>query len=90
MFTHGLIGHSAPPNERFQIRSLYHCAPIVTDGFAEVVNSTKIPGLALRRYYYGGMSGNNFTYEIPTRNYSTLNYDNYTFWSSARPEYGLG
>ncbi|KAF2660683.1 hypothetical protein K491DRAFT_774588 [Lophiostoma macrostomum CBS 122681] len=88
--SHEHLGINSPPQERFQIRSKYQCAPIVTEGFNELVNSTEIPGLTLRRYFYGGMSGNNFTYEVPTREYSPLNYDNYTWWMSARPEYGIG
>jgi hypothetical protein len=85
-----MIFNSAPPQERFQIRSVYQCAPIVTEGFTELVNSTEVPGLTLRRYFYGGMSGNNFTYQIATHEFSPLQYDNYTWWMSARPEYGLG
>jgi len=82
---------SAPPSERFQFRSVYHCVPLVTKGYSTLYNSTTIPGMTFRRYNYGEIpgSGSNFTYEIPT-NYSSLQWDNYTFWAGARPEYGIG
>ncbi|KAF2470314.1 uncharacterized protein BDR25DRAFT_343088 [Lindgomyces ingoldianus] len=89
MDSHEDFGINAPLAERFKFRSVYHCAPIVTEGFSELYNSTNIPGMTFRRYNYGGFAGSNYTFEVPT-NLSTLQYDNYTFWQSSRPDYGVG
>lgn len=63
--SHDDFGVNAPPSERILMRSVLHCAPIVTDGFSSV-------GENYTAYNYGqttqqlrlGYPGN-FTYEAP-------------------------
>jgi hypothetical protein len=49
------LGINAPPENRFQMRFVHHCAPINTDGFSNVtgkMNSTEL----FRQYWYGNVS----------------------------------
>jgi len=48
------LGINAPPENRFQMRFVHHCAPIVTEGYSNVsgkVNSTEL----YRQYWYGSV-----------------------------------
>lgn len=58
------FGINAPPKNRFQLRMVHHCAPIVTQGFTNASvgeNTTE----TFQRYYYGALStGINFTHEV--------------------------
>jgi hypothetical protein len=86
--SHYDLGINAPPEQRFQLRLFQQCAPLVTEGFTETVDS---PMGKLARYYYGNLLGYNstFTYQMPL-NWSLSNMDNYTYRGSARPDYALG
>ncbi|KAM7193957.1 hypothetical protein V8F33_007463 [Rhypophila sp. PSN 637] len=60
------LGINAPPEERFQFRQVYSCAPLQTDGYTE--HRTGI-NRNFTRYYYGpGVIGgeitHNFTHEV--------------------------
>ncbi|KAM7215866.1 hypothetical protein V8F06_008722 [Rhypophila decipiens] len=60
------LGINAPPEERFQFRQVYSCAPLQTDGYTE--HRTGI-NRNFTRYYYGpgvigGEIATNFTHEV--------------------------
>lgn len=69
------LGINAPAKDRFQVRMLHHCAPIVTEGFTNTsvgANTSEI----FQRYWYGGLVPPiNFTQEVSlneTDSYKTL------------------
>ncbi|KAF2183496.1 hypothetical protein K469DRAFT_689964 [Zopfia rhizophila CBS 207.26] len=96
--SHDDLGINAPPKERFQMRYVYQCAPIVSEGFKQTLkrsNDSDVPEVV--QYFYGNLTYGagaateytGFTYEV-LKNYTNLNLPGYTSPASARPEYGLG
>ncbi|KAH7113242.1 hypothetical protein B0J11DRAFT_595485 [Dendryphion nanum] len=88
------LGINRPEDERFQMRYVHHCAPIVSQGHKTILNrSNDVP---VAQYWYGnatyskGFQGyTGFTYEV-LKNYTNLDLPGYTSAVSARPEYELG
>jgi hypothetical protein len=82
------LGVNAKAEDRFQVRFLHHCAPIVTEGFSrlEIVNNTE-----MMRYYYAGYGEEvqaNFTQEMFTD--ADNSYQEYgTHKARARANYGI-
>ncbi|KAF2655639.1 hypothetical protein K491DRAFT_678705 [Lophiostoma macrostomum CBS 122681] len=100
MDSHYDLGINSPPHERFQLRYVHHCAPIVSQGYKKVLersNDSNVPEIV--QYFYGnltyGLGAANpdeytgFTYEV-LKNFTNLNLPGYTTAASARPEYRIG
>lgn len=100
--SHNDLGINAPPKDRFQLRFVHQCAPVVTEGFSELYNAefyasngSLIPELPVMRYYYGNITfpdADNYTgfsYEVPY-NFSNMHIEGYSSAASARPDYDLG
>lgn len=49
------LGINAPPENRFQMRFVHHCAPIVTEGFSNVTGKANTSAI-YRQYWYGNVS----------------------------------
>ncbi|KAF2737471.1 hypothetical protein EJ04DRAFT_550620 [Polyplosphaeria fusca] len=88
--SHADLGINSRPEDRFEVRFLHHCAPIVTEGFRknETVNGTE-----MTRYYYGPLSYGeevqaDFTQEIAVN--ASNSYQEYrTYKARARADYGI-
>lgn len=93
MDSHGDLGLNSPKENRFQMRIIHHCAPLVTEGFSEpyVANDTDIMTM---RYYYGAINSRaNYTQEFPMLNETFDIYNESTYRpgrSRPRYDYGLG
>ncbi|OCL08920.1 hypothetical protein AOQ84DRAFT_388517 [Glonium stellatum] len=100
--SHHDLGINAPPKDRFQLRFVHQCAPVVSEGFSAIYNAgiyapnnTLVPGLPVMRYYYGNVTFHDpdnytgFSYEVPY-NFSNMHIEGYTSAVSARPDYDLG
>jgi hypothetical protein len=65
--THDDLGINTPPEDRFEIRLVDHCAPLVISGHKAEVNVTLREGYVVpyARYYYGRRErqNTNYTYE---------------------------
>jgi hypothetical protein len=48
------LGINAPPENRFQMRFVHHCAPVVTEGYSNVSGKVNSTGL-YRQYWYGSV-----------------------------------
>ncbi len=88
MNSHDDLGINSAPEDRFLFRLVHQCAPLVTQGFSSLSNTSSGP---VMRYYYGQLNANlaNFTYQMPV-NYSLSNIEGYTDRGSARVDYNLG
>ncbi|GAP83325.1 hypothetical protein SAMD00023353_0203250 [Rosellinia necatrix] len=62
--THFDLGVNAPPDERFQFKTVLHCAPLTTKGYRS--SYTGWDNQTFSRYFYGETPSGNFTYEYPT------------------------
>ena len=73
------LGINAPIEDRFQLRYVLNCAPLVSNGYTAFYNGSD--GTQFLRFYYGIHSlKTNYTYEYPT-NRRTTNLD--THYTSA-------
>lgn len=88
------LGINRPQDERFRMRFVYQCAPIVSKGFKTILNRTN--DVPIAQYWYGnsttstgrpGYTG--FTYQV-LKNYTNLDLPGYTSAVSARPDYQIG
>jgi len=62
--SHTDLGINAPPHERFQVRKILHCAPLVTEGYKSPYRYSA--NHTFTRYHYGESTlGNNVTYQYP-------------------------
>ena len=69
--SHDQLGLNSPPQERILSRSVYHCAPLRTDGYT---NDVAGEDRNYTRYYYGGairgsasnLTSVNYTFEAET------------------------
>ncbi|KAI1173299.1 hypothetical protein F4777DRAFT_558398 [Nemania sp. FL0916] len=69
--THAILGFNAPLQERSSSRYVLHCAPLVTEGYKSIVN-TSDKGVMVRYNYGWSVKGGktnvteqNYTYSIP-------------------------
>jgi len=92
--SHHDLGINAPPDERFEMRYVYQCAPIVSEGFREDFRPEDdyVPDMV--RYFYGnltypGLGYTGFTYES-FKNFSNMDMPGYTSASGSRPEFRVG
>ncbi|KAL6708154.1 hypothetical protein ACN47E_003338 [Coniothyrium glycines] len=85
------LGINTAPEHRFQLRMVYQCAPLKTQGYTSDYNDSEHG--AVKRYMYGShwnvRQVNNFTYELPV-NGAYLPDDNTTSANIPRLEYQLG
>jgi hypothetical protein len=85
------LGINTAPANRFQLRLVYKCAPLKTQGYTSDYNDSDYG--AVKRYMYGWHQNvrqiNNFTYELPVNN-AYLPGDNTTSANIPRLEYQLG
>ncbi|KAF1839011.1 hypothetical protein BDW02DRAFT_515336 [Decorospora gaudefroyi] len=85
------LGINTAPETRFQLRFVYTCAPLKTQGYMTDYNDSDYG--AVKRYMYGSVANvrqvNNFTYELPV-NHAYLPDDNTTSAEIPRLEYQLG
>ena len=62
--SHTDLGINSAPQNRFQLRLVHHCAPIVSEGFSNVSRAENTTE-DFMRYYYGPISEKvNFTQEV--------------------------
>jgi hypothetical protein len=96
--SHHDLGINAPENERYEMRFVYECAPIVSEGFKRVYRGKRngsIPEVV--QYYYGNLTFadsqdeeyDGFTYEV-FRDFSSQALPAYARAASSRPEFQLG
>ncbi|CAI4213238.1 unnamed protein product [Parascedosporium putredinis] len=83
------LGINLPAEDRFSLRMYHHCAPLVTEGFAEpATDSSSQP---VMRYFYGAAADSigNFSYQMPINDSvaSLLDSDKL---STARLDYNIG
>ncbi|KAF1942114.1 hypothetical protein EJ02DRAFT_466095 [Clathrospora elynae] len=85
------LGINTAPANRFQVRMVYTCAPLKTQGYMSDYNDTEYG--AVKRYMYGSVANvlqvNNFTYELPVDN-AYLPNENTSSANIPRLEYQLG
>lgn len=86
------FGINAPPENQFDVRIIHECAPLVTEGFVETVNSTDT-GTVARVFYGEGSNGalhpREWTFEVPLEfPYNPENGTGYV--GTTRPEYNVG
>jgi hypothetical protein len=86
------FGINSAPENRFQLRLVHQCAPLVTEGFTNVstgANSTE----EFQRYYYGAIgSVANFTQEVSlnaVKAYDSLGNNTGSPKGRARADYGI-
>ncbi|KAH8886193.1 hypothetical protein GQ53DRAFT_828197 [Thozetella sp. PMI_491] len=87
--SHEHFGINAPANERIKLRTVAHCAPLVTDGYTAQINISN--DRSYTTYFYGSptqITGpRNYTYMYSNdREYEY----NITGFSTAYPSYQLG
>lgn len=87
------LGINAPPKNRFQMRLIHQCAPIVTKGFSSpfLANDTDEETM---RYYYGPYDDalNNYTQEMPMLDSGFNIYNKSTrrpYRTRPRADYGI-
>lgn len=96
--SHSDLGINAPHSERFEMRYVYQCAPIVSEGFKKTYTgpeSENIPEVV--QYFYGNLTFGNhndsqytgFTHEV-FRNFSHRALPGYERAVSTRPEFEIG
>lgn len=61
------LGLNAPSERRYSIKTINYCAPIVTEGFKKIYNSSY--GTSYARCYYGSRRSSNYTYEYEQRSW---------------------
>lgn len=85
------LGINTSPQNRFQFRMVYTCAPLKTQGYMSDYNDTEYG--AIKRYKYGAVANvrqvNNFTFELPV-DHAYLPGDNTSSANIPRLEYQLG
>jgi hypothetical protein len=84
------LGINSPPKEQFEMRLRHECAPLVTDGYSEEVETSVGPVVHLN-YGEGSDGAYNmrpWTYEAPTKFPYELNGTGYL--GTSRPEYSIG
>jgi hypothetical protein len=85
------LGINTAPAFRFQLRFVYMCAPLKTQGYMRDYNDSDYG--AVKRYMYGSVRNvrqvNNFTYELPV-NHAYLPGDNTSSANIPRLDYQLG
>jgi len=86
--SHNDLGVNSAPEDRFQIRLIHQCAPLVTEGFTNISNTSSGP---IQRYWYGNLNWGlaNHTYQMPV-NYSVSNADGFSYTGGARVDYEIG
>ena len=91
--TQDALGVNTPPNDRVFFRNSLHCAPLITDGYAENLNYTT-DGISMpyRTYHYGGPGygqhpQTNYTYIHADYTIPQIHFENF---QSELPRYGLG
>ncbi len=86
--SHYDLGINSAPEDRFLFRMVHHCAPLVSQGFSSLSNTSTGP---IMRYYYGMLNWDmgNFTYQMPV-NYSITNAEGYRYRGSAGVDYNIG
>ncbi|KAF2271752.1 uncharacterized protein EI97DRAFT_427646 [Westerdykella ornata] len=90
--SHSDLGLNSVPEDRFQMRLVHHCAPIVTEGFSAPfkANDTDVETM---RYYYGPLNSRaNYTQEMPMlgSEFDIFNKSTYRPWRSRpRADYGI-
>jgi len=83
------LGMNLRPEERFSVRLYHHCAPLVTEGFAEIANDSSSE--PVMRYYYGEIGGKagNFSYQMPINN-SIVKVSGSNTRATAKLDYNIG
>ncbi|KAF1986965.1 hypothetical protein K402DRAFT_463095 [Aulographum hederae CBS 113979] len=71
--SHDDFGMNMPPKDRITIRQVYHCAPLVLDGYTQVRNATNSTDDSIEQFLFGNVTGettNNLSYSYPiTKDY---------------------
>ncbi|KAI1873572.1 hypothetical protein JX265_005194 [Neoarthrinium moseri] len=69
------LGWNGPPSQRLKYRTTLHCAPLVTDNYTDVYNTSTTKSYT--RYFYGQdiSVGNEFTYEASNDAYAERKAD---------------
>ncbi|KAI0551693.1 hypothetical protein F4679DRAFT_593131 [Xylaria curta] len=62
--THFDLGINAPPDQRFQFKTVLHCAPLTTNGYRSPY--IRWDNQTISRYFYGDTNNGNYTCEYPT------------------------
>ncbi|KAJ3576404.1 hypothetical protein NPX13_g3710 [Xylaria arbuscula] len=72
------LGVNAPPDQRFQFRTIIHCAPLTTKGYRS--SHTRSDNQTFSRYHYGYNAFYNYTHEypVPDNALNSLEYNNDT------------
>src|SRR5690606_33275058 len=84
------FGINAPKEDRFSVRLLHHCAPLVTEGFSKLKNDT---GVHMVQYVYGeidGLDPGSFTYQMPFSNLTAEDLGREEHIATADKDYKLG
>jgi hypothetical protein len=86
------LGLNQAPENRFQMRLIHHCAPLVTEGFSEPFRGNDTDEERMR-YYYGPLNERaNYTQEMPLlgSGFDIYNESTYRPWRSRpRADYGI-
>ena len=81
---------NAAPENQFEFRQVYECAPLLTDPYTRVRNSTTgNPEDAWFEYYYGARDvGLNYTYSF--QNTTKFDQDDKLDFSNGNADYKIG
>ncbi|KAF2020285.1 hypothetical protein BU24DRAFT_448587 [Aaosphaeria arxii CBS 175.79] len=88
------LGINTPKENRFQLRLVHHCAPVVTEGYNMRIKRED-DGEEVMQYYYGELThaehGENYTQETPTlESNSKLETRGRPLRAAPRADYKLG